>query len=59
MAMMLEYVYFDLETFDDEGKVRSLKNFLSCLDQNDCQGIGPTFMEKIGSDVQKCRAFEN
>ena len=58
MATMLEYVYFDLETFGGEGKVSSLKNFLSCLDQNDCQRIGPTFMEKIGSDVQKYRTFE-
>ena len=59
MAMMLEYLSFDLETFGGEGKVSSLKNLLSFLDQNDCQGIGPTIMEKIGSDAQKYRAFEN
>ena len=44
VSFKVEYVYFDLETFGGEGKVSSLKNVLSCLDQNDCQGIGPTFM---------------
>jgi serine/threonine protein kinase len=35
VAMMMEYVYFDLEIFGGDGKVSSLSNFLSCLDQND------------------------
>ncbi|PFX23967.1 hypothetical protein AWC38_SpisGene11470 [Stylophora pistillata] len=51
VAMMLEYVYFDLGTFGGEEKMSSLKKFLSCLDLNDCEGIGVQFIEKIASDV--------
>lgn len=51
VAMMLEYVYFDFKVFGGDGKVSSLNNFLSYLDQNDCQGIGASFMEKIARDV--------
>ncbi|KAL9974524.1 hypothetical protein ACROYT_G011569 [Oculina patagonica] len=51
IAMMLEYVYFDLEIFGGDDKVSSLSDFLSCLDQNDCQGIESKFLTKIASDV--------
>ena len=51
VALMLEYVYFDLSVFGGEGKVSSLKNFLSCLDKGNCHGIEANFMTSIASDI--------
>ena len=48
---MMEYVYFDMEVFGGDGKISSLSNLLSFLDENDCQGIGDKFMSKIATDV--------
>ena len=47
VAMMMKYVYFDLEIFGGVGKVSSLNDFVRCLDQNDCHGIGANLMTKI------------
>lgn len=47
----MEYVYFDMEVFEGDGKISSLSNLLSFLDENDCQGIGDKFMSKIATDV--------
>ena len=49
--LMMEYVYFDMEVFGGDGKISSLSNLLSFLDENDCQGIGDKFMSKIATDV--------
>ena len=48
---MMEYVYFDLEVFGGEGKVSSLSDLLSCLDEQNFKGIGKEFMMKIATDV--------
>ena len=48
---MLEYVYFDLSVFGGEGKVSSLKEFISCLDTGNCNGVDTNFMTRIASDI--------
>ena len=49
---MLEYVYFDLSVFGGEGKVSSLKDFISCLDKaGNCNGVDANFMNRIVSDI--------
>ena len=51
VAVMLEYVYFDLSVFGGEGKVSSLKDVISCLDTGDCNGVDANFMNRIASDI--------
>lgn len=51
VALMLEYVYFDLSVFGGEGQVSSLKDFMACLDTHNCEGIEGSFMTKIASDI--------
>ena len=51
VAVMLEYVYFDLSVFGGEGRVSSLKDFISCLDTADCNGVDANFMNRIASDI--------
>lgn len=51
VAMMMAYVYFDLDIFGGDGKVSSLNDFVSCLDQNDCHGIGANLMTKSSVDM--------
>ena len=51
VAVMLEYVYFDPSVFGGEGKVSSLKYFISCLDTGDCNGVDANFMNRIASDI--------
>jgi len=41
MAIMLQYMYFDIEVFGGEGKLSSLN----------CNGIEGTFMDNIAADV--------
>ena len=48
---MLEYVYFDLSVFGEEGQVSSLKDFMACLDNHNCEGIERPFMTKIASNI--------
>ncbi|CAH3190826.1 unnamed protein product [Porites lobata] len=54
-VLMLEYVYFDLSVFGyvfgGKGKVSSLKDFVSCLDAGDCNGVDTNFMNRIASDI--------
>ena len=45
VALMLEYVYFDLKVFGGEGQVSSLKDFMACLDTHNCEGIEGYFMK--------------
>ena len=51
VAVILEYVYSDLSVFGGEGKVSSLKDFISCLDTGDCNGMDANFMNRIESDI--------
>ena len=51
VAVMLEYVCFNLSVFGGEGKVSSLKDFTSCLDTGDCNGVDANFMNRIASDI--------
>lgn len=51
MAIMLEYVYFDIEVFGGEGKLSSLNELMYLIDSQDCNGIEGTFMDKIAADV--------
>ena len=51
MAIMLEYVYFDIEVFGGEGKLSSLNKLMYLIDGQDCNGIEGTFMDKIAADV--------
>ena len=46
-----EHVYFDLEIFRGDRKLSSLNDFVSCLDQNDCHGMGANLVTKISVDV--------
>ena len=48
---MLEYVDFDLSVFGGEGKVSSLKDFISYFDKGDCNGVDANFMNRILSDI--------
>ena len=50
-VLILEYVYFDLNVFGGKGKVSSLKDFVSCLDTGDCNGVDTNFMNRIASDI--------
>ena len=50
-VLMLEYIYFDLSVFGGEGKVSSLKDFISCLDKGYCNGVDTNFMNRIVSDI--------
>ena len=50
VGLMLKYVYFDLSVFGGEGQVRSLKDFMACLDNHNCEGIEGPFMTKMASD---------
>ena len=50
-VLMLEYIYFDLSVFGGEGKVSSLKDFISCLDKGYCNGVDTNFMNRIASDI--------
>ena len=53
VALMLEYVYFDLSVFGGEGQVSSLKDFMGCLDTHNCEGIEGSFMK----DMNKSESF--
>ena len=44
VAVMLEYVDFDVSVFGGEGKVSSLKDFINCLDTADCNGVDANLM---------------
>ena len=44
-------VNFDMKVFGSDGKVSSLSNPLTCLNEQDCQGIGETFLLKIVAAV--------
>ena len=57
VALMLEYVYFDLKVFGGEGQVSSLKDFMACLDTHNCEGIEGYFMTKIASDTADTSPF--
>ena len=37
--------------FGGKGKVSSLKDFVSCLDAGDCNGVDTNFMNRIASDI--------
>ena len=50
---MLESVYFDLSSFGEEGQVSSLKDFMACLDNHNCDGIEGPFMTKIASSIER------
>ena len=50
MAIMLEYVYFDIEVFGGEGKLSSLNELMYLADSQD-NGIEGTFMDTIAADV--------
>ena len=54
---MLEYVYFDLSVFGGEGKISSLKEFISCLDTGGCNGVDANFMNRIASDIASFKDF--
>ena len=49
VSVMLEYVYFDLSVFGGEGKVSSSKDFISCLDTADCNGVDDLVVNKTFS----------
>ena len=51
VALMLEYVYFDISVLGREGKVSSLNDFMACPDTHDCHGIKGSFMTKVASDI--------
>jgi len=51
MAIMLQYVYFDIEVFGSEGKLSSLNELMYLIDSQDCNGIEGTFMDNIAADV--------
>ena len=53
VAIMLEYVYFDVGIFGGEGKVSSLKDFMASIDEHNCDGIEGSFMKKVASDVAR------
>ena len=51
MAIMLEYVYFDIEVFGGEGKLSSLSELMYLIDGQDCSRIEGTLMDRITADV--------
>ena len=60
MAIMLEYVYFDIEVFGSEGKLTLLKELMYLNDSQDCNGIEGTLMDKIilQEDCSTCTKME-